>query len=105
MGLGDALADFNLKALDLRTQRAELEVGIVYPKTNPSREWVELAECRGVDPSIFFPHRNAEPAKRICARCVVKQRCQHYADEMNVKHGVWGGVSDRGRKKAKGLKR
>ena len=65
--------------------------------TAPARfaaRWRELAGCRGVDFDLFFPERgeSAEPARRVCARCPVRQPCLDYAISNRIVHGIWGGL-------------
>lgn len=58
--------------------------------------WMRGAECPDSDPEIFFPENgeSAEPAKRICAKCPVKEPCLEYALENNLHYGVFGGMSE-----------
>lgn len=72
--------------------------------------WVAEAACLGADPEIFFPIRGDNhmlaKAKAICAVCPVKDDCREYALTNFVKHGVWGGTSERERRRirrARGL--
>lgn len=60
--------------------------------------WEELAECRDMDTDIFFPERG-EPnkeAKAACGRCVVRETC--LTENLEMKVGVWGGLSERERR-------
>lgn len=79
--------------------------------TNPSSDhesptaWMADAACRGMDPDLFFPEgRGADTgtlvaeAKAVCRRCPVMQECRDYAVAENIVHGVWGGLSPRGRR-------
>lgn len=63
-------------------------------------DWQVDAACKGSNPDLFFPDRGASTrkAKAICASCPVKRECLDYAVEMNEKFGIWGGVSERGRR-------
>lgn len=61
--------------------------------------WQELAKCKGKDLEIFFPGHgeDASEAKSICASCPVRVQC---LDEgMNHRFGVWGGTSERQRRR------
>jgi WhiB family redox-sensing transcriptional regulator len=40
-----------------------------------------------------------EVAKRICATCPVKEPCLEYALEYRIDHGVWGGTTERQRRR------
>ena len=62
--------------------------------------WRELAACRGADLSLFFPERgeSAESARRVCARCPVREPCLDYAVTNRITSGVWGGLTERERR-------
>ena len=62
--------------------------------------WRELAACRGADLDVFFPGRgeSAEPARRVCATCPVREPCLDYALSSGVTCGVWGGLAERDRR-------
>jgi hypothetical protein len=49
---------------------------------------------------VFFPGRGepAEPARRICARCPVREPCLDYALSHGITHGIWGGLAERDRR-------
>ena len=65
--------------------------------------WRDLALCAQTDPEIFFPEKGGttEDAKRVCRRCWVQVECLAYALDADEKYGVWGGLSERERRKAK----
>lgn len=68
-----------------------------------SGDWKMGAACLGVDPDLFFPERgenadNAE-AKRICRSCPVQVECLDYALENREIYGIWGGTSERERRR------
>lgn len=63
------------------------------------REWRERANCRTIDPDLFFPQRGDGPekmqaAKEVCRGCEVADDCLVYALKASEKFGVWGGLSD-----------
>ena len=64
------------------------------PGALPS-SWRDRAACRGADPDLFFPERgeSAESARRVCARCPVREPCLDYAVTNRIVHGVWGGLT------------
>ncbi len=64
-------------------------------------DWMEEGNCRDVDPAVFFPSDGVgvEVARRICATCPVKEPCLEYALHHRVDHGVWGGASERERRR------
>jgi WhiB family redox-sensing transcriptional regulator len=55
----------------------------------------------GVDPDLFFPERGASTreAKEVCKGCVVKTDCLEYALDNGEKFGIWGGMSERERRR------
>ena len=59
------------------------------------------ANCMGVDPDLFFPERGASTreAKEVCRGCVVKDDCLEYALDNGEKFGIWGGMSERERRR------
>lgn len=66
-----------------------------------SEPWMTLGACRGLDPEIFFPRDGLGVlgARKICEQCVVRQECLEYALRHHIEHGVWGGASERERKR------
>lgn len=64
--------------------------------------WQALANCRGL-PHLFFPTRGESPAeaKAVCAGCVVRDQCLEAALANNEHWGIWGGTSDRERRRIK----
>lgn len=62
-------------------------------------DWKRLGPCNNYDPNVFFPTGAAgvEIARRICARCIVRDICLEHALNNNEKNGVWGGASERER--------
>lgn len=63
--------------------------------------WMAKGNCRDEPPSRFFPSDGVgvEVARRICATCPVKDPCLEYALDQRVDHGVWGGASERERRR------
>jgi WhiB family redox-sensing transcriptional regulator len=57
--------------------------------------------CREQAPDLFFPSDGVgvEVAKRVCVDCPVKSPCLEYAMEHHIDHGVWGGTSERERRR------
>jgi len=69
--------------------------------------WMLQARCRGLAPEIFFPNDGAgvEVARRYCAECQVKDACLTYALDNHIDHGIWGGASERARRRIAGARR
>ena len=66
-----------------------------------SGDWHEKALCTQTDPEAFFPELgvSARAAKKVCQICEVRVECLEAALENNERHGVWGGLSERERRK------
>ena len=64
-------------------------------------EWMAKGNCRTESASLFFPSDGVgvEVARRICATCPVKSPCLEYALRNGIDHGVWGGASERERRR------
>ena len=67
------------------------------------RSWQGQANCKGVDPDLFFPERGASTreAKEVCRGCVVREDCLEYALANSEKFGIWGGMSERERRRGR----
>ena len=63
--------------------------------------WMVLGSCRQERPAVFFPSDGVgvDVARRICAACPVKEPCLEYALAERIDHGVWGGCSERERRR------
>jgi WhiB family redox-sensing transcriptional regulator len=65
--------------------------------------WRKRAACRGVDVEIFFPETDddveVEAAKAVCERCPVRQACLEHALAHREREGVWGGATERERRR------
>lgn len=66
-------------------------------------DWMDDAACRFSDSELHFPEKGGSttPAKRVCADCAVREPCLEYALAIDVRHGVWGAMSERERRKLK----
>lgn len=64
-------------------------------------DWMASGLCRERAPAVFFPHDGVgvDIARRICAECPVKSPCLEYALSNHIDHGVWGGASERERRR------
>jgi WhiB family redox-sensing transcriptional regulator len=74
-------------------------VSLLYGRQD--RDWQSSANCMGVDPDLFFPERGASTreAKEVCRGCVVREDCLEYALANGEKFGIWGGLSERERRR------
>lgn len=75
----------------------------VVPMTAASNDktWRDQAACIGMPESMFFIERGQsdKPAKAVCAGCPVIERCLQFALDNGEQHGVWGGTSERQRRR------
>jgi WhiB family transcriptional regulator, redox-sensing transcriptional regulator len=65
--------------------------------------WQERALCAQTDPEAFFPEKggSTREAKRVCLSCDVRGECLEYALLHDERFGIWGGLSERERRKLK----
>ena len=63
--------------------------------------WRNNALCAQVDTDLFYPEKggSTSPAMKVCARCDVKKECLLFALETKEKHGIWGGTTERQRRR------
>ncbi len=64
-------------------------------------EWRKLGACRGLDAGVFYPEDDdeADVAKAVCEGCGVRVACLEYALSSREKAGVWGGATERERRR------
>ena len=65
--------------------------------------WQDRALCAQTDPEAFFPEKggSTREAKRVCMSCEVQAECLEYALANDERFGIWGGLSERERRKLK----
>ena len=63
--------------------------------------WQSDSLCAQTDPEAFFPEKggSTRDAKKICTSCEVRNQCLEYALENDERFGIWGGLSERERRK------
>jgi len=63
--------------------------------------WMLRGSCRGADTRAFFPSNGlgVEAAQRVCRGCAVQSECLEYALVNRIEQGVWGGASERERRR------
>jgi WhiB family redox-sensing transcriptional regulator len=66
-------------------------------------QWQDRALCAQTDPEAFFPEKggSTREAKRICMGCEVRDACLDYALAHDERFGIWGGLSERERRRLK----
>lgn len=65
--------------------------------------WQERALCAQTDPEAFFPEKggSTREAKKVCRACEVQAECLEYALGHDERFGIWGGMSERERRRLK----
>jgi WhiB family redox-sensing transcriptional regulator len=65
--------------------------------------WQDRALCAQTDPEAFFPEKggSTREAKKVCRSCEVRAECLDYALEHDERFGIWGGLSERERRRLK----
>jgi WhiB family redox-sensing transcriptional regulator len=83
-----------------RTGEEALMGPILPVETQP---WYEQAACLDKDADCFFPEKggSTRAAKRICQTCSVQAECLDYALDNDERFGIWGGLSERERRRLK----
>lgn len=73
------------------------------PEDDSAMGWQERALCAQTDPEAFFPEKggSTREAKKVCVSCDVRSECLDYALENDERFGIWGGLSERERRKLK----
>ncbi|MDV6011558.1 WhiB family transcriptional regulator [Haloechinothrix sp. LS1_15] len=85
------------------TENSDREVDVLADLFGLEQEqdWQERALCAQTDPEAFFPEKggSTREAKRICQGCEVRAECLEYALAHDERFGIWGGLSERERRK------
>ena len=65
--------------------------------------WQDRALCAQTDPEAFFPEKggSTREAKKVCRSCEVRAECLEFALENDERFGIWGGMSERERRRLK----
>ena len=76
---------------------------MVRPEDTEDLGWQDRSLCAQTDPEAFFPEKggSTREAKRVCRSCEVRAECLEYALENDERFGIWGGLSERERRRAK----
>jgi len=72
-------------------------------ETGDNLAWQDDANCKGANADLFFPERGASTrsAKAICRECHVRAECLEFAIVTGEKFGIWGGMSERERRRVR----
>ena len=65
------------------------------------QDWRAAGLCSQSDPDLWFAVGAIEhkKAKTICRQCPVQKECLSYAMDVPVDHGIWGGLTERERRR------
>lgn len=65
--------------------------------------WREAGLCAQTDPEVFFPEKGGKTtsARAVCQSCDLRQQCLEYALAHDEWLGLWGGLSERERRRLK----
>lgn len=71
------------------------------PDPDSPTAWMGQGRCQMYPPAVFFPSDGVgvDKARKICATCPVVEQCLEHALEHRIEHGVWGGCSERERRR------
>ncbi|AVP69554.1 WhiB family transcriptional regulator [Rhodococcus hoagii] len=99
VSLGDAV-DFEL---GVTVPQLSLIPGLDAMVDPAEEQWQDRALCAQTDPEAFFPEKggSTREAKRICLGCEVRGECLEYALANDERFGIWGGLSERERRRLK----
>jgi WhiB family transcriptional regulator, redox-sensing transcriptional regulator len=83
----------------------EVQLVMLNPDQHDETElsWQERSLCAQTDPEAFFPEKggSTREAKKVCIGCEVRAECLEYALAHDERFGIWGGLSERERRKLK----
>lgn len=70
-------------------------------------DWMQQGLCREMNPEFFFPSDGVgvETAKAVCMECPVREACLEYSLRNRIDQGVWGGTSERERRRIRASRR
>lgn len=88
---------FDEKAFSTRRSAWGLALG------TQDETWQDDAICAQTDPEAFFPEKggSTREAKKICLGCPVRLECLQFALDHHERFGIWGGLSERERRRLK----
>jgi WhiB family transcriptional regulator, redox-sensing transcriptional regulator len=81
----------------------ELQLVVLDGDDDVEMSWQERSLCAQTDPEAFFPEKggSTREAKKVCVGCEVRAECLEYALANDERFGIWGGLSERERRKLK----
>jgi len=80
----------------------DARLNVILSRLRDEMEWMDHANCRNMDTSLFFladqtGAQYSSFAKEVCAECDVSQNCLDYANENMFDYGMFGGLSPKQR--------
>ena len=87
----------------VRVEEADMHELLEMEEEDGALGWQERALCAQTDPEAFFPEKggSTREAKKVCLSCDVRGECLEYALSNDERFGIWGGLSERERRKLK----
>ena len=85
----------------MNTMDDTIEFNIFDAPILDERPWAVFAACKDEQGMTFFPQTKLEEraALAICEICPVREECLDHALEMKERFGVWGGTTEKERRK------
>ena len=101
--LDDAPDDLVPDDHDLQVTGRGVVVPLVPVPVDPAGDWKDAALCAETDPEAFFPEKggSTREAKKVCTSCEVRAECLDFALANDERFGIWGGLSERERRRLK----
>jgi WhiB family redox-sensing transcriptional regulator len=84
-----------------RSRQIPIETAHIPHDPDSPTAWMADGNCRLHPPATFFPSDGVgvDRARKICKDCPVIATCLEFALEERIDHGVWGGCSERERRR------
>ena len=78
-----------------------MELNLFAAPVLEERPWAVFAACRDAEPDLFFPGSKEEEraALALCRICTVRDECLDHALEARERFGVWGGMTEKHRRR------
>lgn len=85
----------------MKTMNDTIELDILVAPVLEERPWAVFAACRDAEPNLFFSGSRDEErvALALCRTCTVRNDCLDHALELRERFGVWGGTTEKDRKR------
>ena len=80
----------------------ELRLDILAAPLLDEKPWATYAACADVENGMtFYPQNKQEEreALAICSSCAVREECLSHALETNERFGIWGGTTEKQRRR------